>query len=43
MKLAEVFDTVAGPDAPVEFVAYDGSKTGTPDRLSALRFGRRAH
>ncbi len=30
MKLAEVFDSVAGPDAPVEFVAYDGSKTGTP-------------
>ncbi len=30
MKLAEVFDSVAGADAPVEFVAYDGSKTGTP-------------
>ena len=30
MKLAEVFDSVAGADAPVEFVAYDGSKTGAP-------------
>ncbi len=30
MKLAEVFNTIAGEDAPVEFVAYDGSKTGTP-------------
>lgn len=30
MKLAEVFDRVAGADAPVEFVAYDGSKTGAP-------------
>ena len=30
MKLAEVFNTIAGPDAPVEFVAFDGSKAGTP-------------
>jgi len=30
VKLAEVFDSVAGADAPVEFVAYDGSKTGAP-------------
>ena len=31
MALAEVFERVAGPDAPVEFVAYDGSKAGSPD------------
>jgi len=31
MALAEVFERVAGPDAPVEFVAYDGSKAGKPD------------
>ncbi len=31
MALAEVFERVAGPDAPVEFVAYDGSKAGNPD------------
>lgn len=30
MQLAEVFETIVGPDAPVEFVAYDGSKSGTP-------------
>jgi cyclopropane-fatty-acyl-phospholipid synthase len=30
MKLAEVFESVAGPDAPVEFAAYDGSRAGTP-------------
>ncbi|HAM21179.1 MAG TPA: SAM-dependent methyltransferase, partial [Actinobacteria bacterium] len=35
MKLAEVFNTIAGPDAPVEFVAFDGSKAGTPG--SAVR------
>lgn len=29
MKLAEVFTAMAGPNAPVEFVAYDGSKAGT--------------
>ena len=28
MALAEVFERVAGPDAPVEFVAYDGSTAG---------------
>jgi cyclopropane-fatty-acyl-phospholipid synthase len=28
MKLAEAFDTLAGPDVDVEFVAYDGSKGG---------------
>ena len=30
MPLAEVFEQVAGPDAPVEFVAYDGSTAGAP-------------
>ena len=29
MALAEVFEKVAGPDAPVEFRAYDGSTAGT--------------
>ncbi|MBP7973240.1 MAG: class I SAM-dependent methyltransferase [Candidatus Nanopelagicales bacterium] len=29
MKLSEVFDILVGGDAPVEFVAYDGSKAGT--------------
>ncbi|MBO0801487.1 MAG: class I SAM-dependent methyltransferase [Nocardiopsaceae bacterium] len=28
MALAEVFEAVAGPDAPVEFRAYDGSTAG---------------
>ena len=28
MKIAEAFDQLAGPDADVEFVAYDGSKGG---------------
>jgi cyclopropane-fatty-acyl-phospholipid synthase len=30
MALAEVFEAIAGPDAPVEFQAYDGSRAGTP-------------
>ncbi len=30
MALAEVFEKMAGPDAPVEFKAYDGSTSGTP-------------
>jgi cyclopropane-fatty-acyl-phospholipid synthase len=30
MALAEVFEAIAGPDAPVEFHAYDGSVAGTP-------------
>jgi cyclopropane-fatty-acyl-phospholipid synthase len=30
MSLAEVFEGVMGPDAPVEFVAYDGSRAGAP-------------
>jgi cyclopropane-fatty-acyl-phospholipid synthase len=31
MALAEVFQRVAGPDAPVAFEAYDGSRAGTAD------------
>ena len=30
MALAEVFEALAGPDAPVEFTAYDGSHAGKP-------------
>jgi cyclopropane-fatty-acyl-phospholipid synthase len=30
MALAQVFEAIAGPDAPVEFAAYDGSRSGTP-------------
>ena len=30
MPLAEVFERVAGPDADVEFLAFDGSKAGCP-------------
>jgi cyclopropane-fatty-acyl-phospholipid synthase len=30
MALADVFEKIAGPDAPVEFRAYDGSTSGTP-------------
>jgi cyclopropane-fatty-acyl-phospholipid synthase len=30
MALAEVFEAIAGPDAPVEFAAYDGSRAGAP-------------
>ena len=30
MALADVFERVAGPDAPVEFKAYDGSSAGSP-------------
>jgi cyclopropane-fatty-acyl-phospholipid synthase len=28
MALAQVFETFVGPDAPVEFLAYDGSRAG---------------
>jgi cyclopropane-fatty-acyl-phospholipid synthase len=31
MALAEVFERVAGPDAPVEFEAFDGSSAGAAD------------
>jgi cyclopropane-fatty-acyl-phospholipid synthase len=30
MPLAEVFERIAGPDADVEFLAFDGSKAGSP-------------
>src|ERR1700743_3364894 len=30
MALAQVFEAIAGPDAPVEFQAYDGSSAGIP-------------
>src|SRR3984957_4579393 len=30
MALAQVFEAIAGPDAPVEFRAYDGSSAGIP-------------
>src|ERR1051326_4654891 len=30
MALAKVFERIAGPDAPVEFRAYDGSEAGVP-------------
>src|SRR5579864_8709399 len=30
MALAQVFEAIVGPDAPVEFQAYDGSSAGTP-------------
>src|SRR5437588_582120 len=30
MALAEVFEAFAGPEAPVEFMAYDGSHAGVP-------------
>ena len=31
MALADVFEKIAGPDAPVEFRAFDGSSAGAPD------------
>ena len=31
MALAQVFEVIAGPDAPVEFAAYDGSRAGAPE------------
>jgi cyclopropane-fatty-acyl-phospholipid synthase len=30
MALAQVFEAIVGPDAPVEFRAYDGSTSGAP-------------
>ncbi len=30
MALAEVFESFVGPDAPLEFAAYDGSRAGAP-------------
>src|SRR5881398_1672362 len=31
MALADVFEAIAGPDAPVAVRAYDGSSAGAPD------------
>lgn len=31
MQIAEVFERIVGPDAPVEFRAFDGSQAGDPD------------
>lgn len=31
MALAQIFESFAGPDAPVEFLAYDGSRAGAED------------
>ncbi|WP_067185651.1 class I SAM-dependent methyltransferase [Microtetraspora niveoalba] len=30
MKLAEIFEKIVGPNADVQFIAYDGSKAGPP-------------
>src|ERR1700742_1651604 len=38
MALAEVFEAFAGPDAPVEFTAYDGSHAGTPGSPVKITF-----
>ena len=35
MALAKVFEQIAGPDAPVEFRAYDGSEAGVAARAGA--------
>src|ERR1700753_1946351 len=37
MALAQVFEAIAGPDAPVEFRAYDGSVAGQPDSPVKIR------
>ncbi|MBR8740302.1 class I SAM-dependent methyltransferase [Nocardiopsis sp. MG754419] len=31
MRLAEIFERVVGPDAPIRFTAYDGSSAGDPN------------
>ncbi|WP_017627212.1 SAM-dependent methyltransferase [Nocardiopsis chromatogenes] len=36
MRLAEIFERVVGPDAPVGFRAYDGSTAGDPDSDTTL-------
>ncbi|HLJ99775.1 MAG TPA: class I SAM-dependent methyltransferase [Streptosporangiaceae bacterium] len=36
MSLAEIFEQVVGPEAPVEFAAYDGSRAGVPDSVVKL-------
>jgi cyclopropane-fatty-acyl-phospholipid synthase len=37
MALADVFERIAGPDAPVEFQAYDGSRAGATDAPVKIR------
>ncbi|WP_017612527.1 SAM-dependent methyltransferase [Nocardiopsis salina] len=36
MRLAEIFERVVGPDAPIRFTAYDGSTAGDPDSGTAV-------
>ncbi|WP_017572361.1 SAM-dependent methyltransferase [Nocardiopsis halotolerans] len=36
MRLAEIFERVVGPDAPIRFTAYDGSSAGDPNSDVAL-------
>ena len=36
MALADVFERIAGPDAPVEFRAYDGSSAGPADAAARI-------
>ncbi len=36
MRLAEIFERVVGPDAPIRFTAYDGSGAGDPGSDVAL-------
>src|SRR5690625_3524419 len=36
MRLAEIFERVVGPDAPIRFTAYDGSSAGDPSSEIAL-------
>ncbi|WP_017597840.1 SAM-dependent methyltransferase [Nocardiopsis lucentensis] len=36
MRLAEIFERVVGPDAPIRFTAYDGSSAGAPNSDVAL-------
>ncbi|TQN32327.1 cyclopropane-fatty-acyl-phospholipid synthase [Haloactinospora alba] len=36
MRLAEIFERVVGPEAPIRFRAYDGSVSGDPDSEVAL-------
>jgi len=41
MALAEIFKAVAGPDAPVEFRAYDGSQAGAAGSAVKITSARR--
>ena len=42
MALAEVFESFVGPDAPVEFTAYDGSHAGRETDVGLLKKGLEA-